>query len=193
MRLRLDIPLRLAAVSVCLATWLTAPSLAGARRRISAPIYVSPGITLGGTASVGDDRGSGFTLGGELSTVVFRKRLDRARDAWALFYFGTVVDGIYDWHRHGGRMMVGPLVGLGFFGLDGGYLADYSGGTFRHGAAVRAFATLGIAAVYVRYGALQRSRDFVEAGMMLKIPLGLFGTGSRYRSPTICLLTGHFC
>ena len=128
--------------------------------------------------------------------MLFQKRPQSIRKAKDAFYFGVYADGLYDSHREGLRLSVGPEVGLAFWGIDGGYLVEFRHHRAYHGAAVRFFASLGVLGVFVRYGALFGARDFVEAGLLIKIPLGRFrkrrGRRGR-RDYTLCFLGRSLC
>ena len=159
-------------------------------------LYLNPGLTVGGSASLGDPSGSGWTLGLELSTVFFQKHPQSIRNAKEAFYFGVYADGLYDSHREGPRLSVGPERGLTFLGLGGGHLVELRHHRAYHGAVVRFFASLGVLGVFVRYGALFGARDFVEAGLLIKVPLGRFRKrrGRRgARDSTLCFLEGSLC
>jgi hypothetical protein len=133
-------------------------------------IYLKPGITVAGGWTNGS--GTGFTLGGELSALYWHEAI----------YGGLVVDGVYDWQRGGARLMVGPEFGLGYFGIDGGYVRDFAMGA--HGGAVRGFVSVGIAALYVRYTALYNAPDIVDFGLLLKLPLPVWQV--KYPWPRCC-------
>jgi hypothetical protein len=134
-------------------------------------IYIKPGVTVGGGWT--HESGTDFTLGGEVSVLFWHEAM----------YAGLVVDGLYDWQRGGARLMVGPELGLGYFGIDGGYVRDFAGGG-AHGGAVRGFISVGIAALYVRYTALYHAPDSVDFGLMLKLPLPVWQ--KRYPWPRCC-------
>jgi hypothetical protein len=133
-------------------------------------LFVLPGLTLGGTSSF--DVGTGFTLGGEVSIAYWYRGL------WA----GLVSDGLYDWKRERGRLMFGAEAGWGPFGVDGGYLLEVgedgpagSGKTGAlHGLGVRFVVSLGLVQFYSRYGGMFDAPDFMEWGLLIKIPLTIF-------------------
>lgn len=134
-------------------------------------VYIKPGITVAGGWT--HESGTGFTLGGEVSFLFWHEGM----------YGGLVVDGLYDWQRGGARLMVGPELGLGYFGIDGGYVRDFAAGG-AHGGAVRGFVSVGIAALYVRYTALVQAPDVVDFGLMLKLALPVWQ--KRYPWPRCC-------
>ena len=125
--------------------------------------YLSPGVTFGGETTPAG-RG-GVLLGGEVSAPYWRDP----------YFVGPVIEAVYDWARHGPRVMGGVVLGHSYFGIDGGYLADLSGPQAHHGGAVRSFVTLGVVGLFARYGALVGAPDFVDFGIFLKLPLKLWG------------------
>jgi hypothetical protein len=135
-------------------------------------LYLNVGLTLaGGFHSPfrgGLPEESGMVLGGEASLVYL------GEESPGLFG-GIVAEGVYDWSRHGPRAMVGPVFGLWFGGIDGGYVVDFSGGRKRHGGAVRLFGTVGFLSLYVRYGVMHRAPDFMDFGFLVKLPLPVWG------------------
>jgi hypothetical protein len=168
---------------------------AAAGRYVS-KLYVNPGVTVGGCGSLeplGGGKTAGTVLGGELSVVVVNKKIERFRRAWDVVYGGVMFDGLYDFTRHGTRFTMGPELGMAFWGIDGGYLVEVKKRRIFHGAAVRFYASLGVLAAYVRYGMLAETRDFVEAGILLKVPLGLFRSRRRREGNLLCFLTRKFC
>lgn len=126
---------------------------------------VSPGFTLGVAPTLGS--GPGFFLGGELSVFYWR-------DAW---FGGVVGDLIHDYHRGTKRFMVGPMFGFAFVGIDGGYLGEITPDGLRHGLAIRLFATIAVGSLYFRYGGVFDARDYVEVGLLLKIPIPIWSRG----------------
>ena len=134
-------------------------------------LYLNPGLVLCGLAPIDPEMQAGFGLGGELSLVYLGPRRPG-------FFAGLVVDGIYHFSGHRGRVMVGPMIGISHFGIDGGYLVEIAdkGKSIFHGGAVRMFATLGVLTLYARYNVLPRAHDSVEFGVMFKIPLPIWGT-----------------
>ncbi len=157
------------AIAICLAPLTASPRLARADAGPKFPeraFVISPGMLLGGTSSL--DVGTGFTLGGEISALYWRK----------MAYVGGVIDGLYDWKREHGRSMIGAMIGAGPFGVDGGYLVEYGEST-HHGGAVRLFVSLGVMALYCRYGGLIDAPDFLEWGLLIKVPIQAW---SVYRS-----------
>jgi len=125
--------------------------------------YLSPGVTFGGETT--PDVGGGVLLGGEVSAPYWRDP----------YFIGPIGEAIYDWARHGLRVMGGVVLGYSYFGIDGGYLVDFSGPHAHHGGAVRSFVSLGVVGLFARYGALVGAPDFVVFGIFLKLPLKLWG------------------
>ena len=157
---------------------LAAPAQADAGPKLpDRALYISPGLVLGGSSTL--DVGTGFMLGGELSVFYWL----HPRIKFVPNYTGLVVDALFDWKRDAMRMMIGPEIGWAPIGIDGGYLLDRTGGVTRHGGAVRLFLSMGIAAIFVRYGNIKGAPDFVDWGMMIKIPLSAWQKRHYRRRP----------
>jgi hypothetical protein len=136
-------------------------------------LYLNVGLTLGGGVvapfeGASGPNESGLVLGGEASLVYLGEESPG-------FFGGLTVDGVYDWSRHGARVMTGPVLGLWFGGIDGGYVADFSTGRLRHGAAIRVFCTVGVLAIYARYVTVWQAQDSMDFGLNVKLPLPLWG------------------
>lgn len=131
-------------------------------------LYLNPGITFGGAVNAPVEGNPAMVLGGELSLVFLG---DREHSLFG----GVVVDGVYDWKRQGARVMAGAVFGWRYVGIDGGYVVDFSSGGPHHGGAVRVFATLGALSFYVRYGVMRGTADFGEMGLLVKLPLPVWG------------------
>jgi hypothetical protein len=127
-------------------------------------LILSPGLTLGGALPTTEKGPGGLVLGGEVSLLAFAENM-----VWG----GGYVDGVYGWDRHAGRLSVGGVFGVWFGGVDAGYLVDFSRGGPHHGVSVRLFAAAGIVTVYARYGYLYGAPDFLEFGVLLKLPFSL--------------------
>jgi hypothetical protein len=125
-------------------------------------VYISPGLAFGGTYSF--DLSTRPMLGGEVSAFYWHDGP----------YVGLFVEGLYDWSRSAARITVGPELGWGFVGLDGGYLADFSAGGPHHGGSVRLYFSLGVVGLFVRYGAVRDAPDFVDFGIFLKAPMTVY-------------------
>ncbi len=149
--------------------------------------FASAGGTFGAAVHAA---GTGGVAGGELSIVHVRTRdpwprhddpscnhcssalspdLPHVRD-----WIGGYVDAVYDSMPHRARLTLGPELGRGNFGLDGGIAIQPSGS--RVGAALRGVATLGVIAVYVRgerYFDGASDASVLEVGALLKLPHAL--------------------
>jgi hypothetical protein len=138
-------------------------------------LYLNPGIVFNGTATIGAQKQTGFGLGGELSLVYLGSRNPG-------LFGGVVVDGLYQFGARRGRMMFGPVIGISYFGVDGGYLLEIAdkgsasnGVALFHGGAARLFVTIGVMTLYARYNVLRETADSVEFGAILKMPLPIWG------------------
>jgi hypothetical protein len=123
------------------------------------------GINLSGT--LGREAGSGLVLGAEGSLVVLNP---------ALFWWGGYVDVLYAFAADEVRLSLGPEVGIGWLGLDAGYvLSSSQHGSPQHGLAVRPLLTIGIASAFFRsawsFGA--QADWSCEIGVLLKFPIEL--------------------
>ena len=66
---------------------------------------------------------------------------------------GTYVDLLDDFGTNTRRLSIGPEVGLGFFGIDGGYLLSSHDRILNHGFQLRAlFFFIGFVGIGVRWG-----------------------------------------
>ncbi len=88
-------------------------------------------------------------------------------------YFGVYFDGVHDFDRQSGRLSTGATAGWFLGGIDIGYLVDLHPDGPHHGLSTRIFGSIGLLTLYVRYGFLPQSNDFVEVGLMIKLPLSL--------------------
>jgi len=131
-------------------------------------LFVSPGLTMGGTFTAPPDGPPHLVLGGELSVIFVG---DDKRELFG----GLVTEGVYDWNRRGARGLLAGVFGWRQIGVECGYLIDFSGDVPKHGGAVRLFATTGAFNFYIRYGLLINSADFVELGIQIKIPFPVWG------------------
>jgi hypothetical protein len=153
-------------------TLLLAPALAHAEG--DGGPFISGGATI--AAGVHDD-GTGLVLGGEFSAgyIYFKDQLDAdGRATWGFtpYWVGGYVDAVRDFKTDTTRISLGPEFGAHLFGLDGGLLLE-QGDQTRTGVTVRAALTLAAVAVYGRYGRYfddQPERDFIEIGLLLKLP-----------------------
>jgi hypothetical protein len=95
--------------------------------------------------------------------------------AWpSLFWLGGYADALYDFGRGHARATIGPEIGAGFFGLDGGLLLERVDGQLRKGLVVRSMITASWVAITFRSGYVLDKREvFEEVGVLIKIPTGL--------------------
>lgn len=131
-------------------------------------LFISPGLTLGGSFTAPPEGRPDLVLGAELSVVYVG---DHQRELFG----GIMTEWVYDWNRAGGRAVFAGIFGWRRFGVECGYLVDFSEQTPKHGGAVRLFATTGFINFYVRYGLLINGPDFAELGVQLKIPFPVWG------------------
>jgi hypothetical protein len=124
-----------------------------------------------------------FVLGGEVSFVYFHpERLDSQlsgkigaefRTPW----LGGYADGTYDFAGHRARFTLGPEVGWGAFGIDGGLAIQTGGNGVLTGGAFRALLTCAIVAVYGRVqaypGAPSGESVWLDGGLLFKLPIPL--------------------
>jgi hypothetical protein len=156
----------------CVLLVLTAASLvamsgragADAGPKISSGWYVPVGLNLGG--SMYADRPDGFVLGAEVSAAHI--------DVDSGFWYGAYLDALWDFGPDAFRFGLGPEIGIGVVGLDGGYLGEIHDRTYTHGFQLRLLLTLGVVAAYGRWGHLFRhplEEDFGELGVLVKFPV----------------------
>jgi hypothetical protein len=129
--------------------------------------YAPVGLVTG--ASFHHDAPGGLVLGAEQSLVY--QRGPRA-SGWA----GLYVDGLRDFGAGVTRFSLGPELGYGPVGVDGGVFAERRDGQFRPGFLVRGLLTAGFLSAFVRWGRLfddLPDRSHVEIGLLLKLPLSL--------------------
>ena len=143
--------------------------------------FLSIGGTVGGAfgGPYSGDNTRGLVAGGEFSIIW---GWDGGRIP---VFFGPFAEGLYDWHRKGGRATAGGVVGILIpsqirgqsvavpLGIDGGYAMDFAG-KMKHGLSVRIFLFIGPIGPYVRYVALKDDPDYSEAGVMIKLPIPLY-------------------
>jgi hypothetical protein len=157
---------RIAVVAVA----VLAPRAAAADGMLSAlkleGIYGKIGVESG-VAFGRDDRGSAPLLGIATTLVHVNDHLE---------WWGLQADALVDWnadHAAGTRWTVGPEAGVSIIGADISYFGERFDGTTRHGMAVRAKLTVGLAALYVRgaYTVAPTDGSSLEVGMQLKFPV----------------------
>jgi len=129
---------------------------------IDSGYYLLPGLT---TSTVMHRTGkvSGF-LGGEVSLAY----VDGRNATW----YGGYFDAGYDFGSKGTRVSLGPEYGYYYCGVDGGLLLEERATGWGKGFVARGYATIGVAAIYARYGqVVTDDRDrFFELGLLLKLP-----------------------
>ena len=116
----------------------------------------------------------GVYLGIETSVVRTETR--------TLFWIGGYGDIVRDFANGVTRMTVGPEVGLGPVGLDGGYLMEVLDTGHRQGFAVRLIASASLLSITGRVGhfADGAGETFGEVGLLLKLPtFGRWTTATR--------------
>lgn len=119
---------------------------------------------LGALVALGWGGGGRAWLGAEQSLVFY----GGARRPW---WGGGYVDARYDLRWGRARFGVGPEVGWGVFGFDGGLVTQIEGARVRHGVEARVVLTVGLLAVFGRGGALADGGErFGEAGLLVKFP-----------------------
>jgi hypothetical protein len=138
--------------------------------------FVSGGATLTTTVH-GSDFGLGY--GGELSAgwMLSVGRLSSAEptsggDLDQFLWLGAYVDGVHDAHVGKTRMSVGPELGYGPVGLDGG-LVEQLDGMSRSGVVGRVVVTSAVLALYGRYDKFLDGKPddgILEFGVLIKLP-----------------------
>jgi hypothetical protein len=114
--------------------------------------------------AIHDDATDGFMGALEASFV----HTDRDYD-----WVGGYVDFGYDFAADRARLTVGPEIGSGFFGIDGGYALELGGPSARHGYVIRPLLSLGVIMIGARLGHFfgDAEETFGEVGLLFKIPL----------------------
>jgi len=129
--------------------------------------YLLGGAT--GGASFGP-RGAGGFVGGEVSLV----RLRRTR------WVGAYVDGFYDFSSDRAAFTLGPELGIGPLGFDGGLglRPGREGRAVELGGQARVLVTAGLFGLFARYGAWSVGGEVehvAQVGALLKFPLAYRG------------------
>ena len=151
-------------------------ALADAGPKIASGWYVPVGLVLAGSAH--EDRPDGFVLGAEVSGAHL--------DVDPGFWYGGYLDALWDFGPDALRFSLGPEIGVGPVGLDGGYLGEIHAGTYTHGFQIRLLVTLGFVAAYARWGHQFRhpgGEDFGEFGLLVKIPVPVKVEPVRWHRP----------
>lgn len=131
--------------------------------------YAPSGVAIG--ASIHPERPNGLVVGLEQSLVY----QVGPRASW---WGGVSAEALYDFGPSWGRVAVGPELGYGIVGLDGGFLALWRGQHAAEGGVQgRLLVTIGVAAVYGRLATVWGDErfSFGEAGVLLKWPWSLGG------------------
>lgn len=137
--------------------------------------YLPLGVVLGlpvSSRGVLDDRDLDPLIGIETSLVRLGAFGPKVRQAG---WLGVYADALWDFGTDSGRVSIGPELGWGIVGIDGGYASLWADGTQHHGVAMRA--TFGVpgALGYVRRDAFQGGHRVWEIGLLLKFPIPLTG------------------
>ena len=116
--------------------------------------------------AIHDDATDGFMGALEASFVY----TDRDYD-----WVGAYVDFGRDFASDRTRLTVGPEIGSGFFGIDGGYALELGGPRARHGYVIRPLLSLGVIMIGGRIGHFfgDAEETFGEVGLLFKIPIEL--------------------
>lgn len=139
---------------------------AAADPRVHDILYLPVGANLG--AAIHPGLRSGFLFGAEASLVY---------PVSSGLWYGGYVDALGDTGARAFRWSTGPELGFGFVGLDGGYLGQAGKAGYSHGVTARGLLTLGLVAVYGRWGHLfgdTGAENFAEVGALLKFPIELW-------------------
>lgn len=126
----------------------------------------SAGLNLGRSSA---DR-KGKLIGVELSVLKLTWRESGGAKLW---WLGAYTDLVFDLANSETRFGLGPEVGNGFLGIDGGPVIARQNGTWRAGAQIRPVITLGPIAAYARWTILPGGEYRREAGLLLKYPIPL--------------------
>ena len=115
--------------------------------------------------SIHRNAGDGAYLGLEASVVRTETR--------TLVWFGGYADGAHDFANRATRSSVGPELGVGPVGLDGGYLLELAPAGHRQGFAVRLVASASLLSITGRVGHFTggAAETFGEVGLLLKLPV----------------------
>lgn len=116
----------------------------------------------------------GVYLGFEASVVRTETR--------TLFWLGGYADAVHDFANGATRMTVGPELGLGPIGVDGGYLLELAPAGHRQGFAARLVASASLLSITGRVGHFMGGAGdtFGEVGVLLKLPaFGRWTTATR--------------
>jgi hypothetical protein len=144
-------------------------------------LVVSGGVNLG-LGLHGDQVSSGPLVGveGSLVLVHFDREADEHRYAGygVATWLGLYGDLVRDLGSDTTRLTVGPEVGHELAGVDGGMLLQL-GDQSRWGVTARLVGTIGVLAIYARWGHFLSDgdlpdQDFVELGILVKFPYPIY-------------------
>jgi hypothetical protein len=131
-------------------------------KRVPRSLYLPLGVAAGVAVH---DRAAGY-VGVEASLVHV--------ETPSLFWLGAYTDLLYDFGASSPRASLGPEMGVGAVGLDGGVLVEHAAGVTRYGFVLRPVLTLSWVALTGRIGWVGASNDrFGEVGLLFKIPTAL--------------------
>jgi hypothetical protein len=125
-------------------------------------------LKVGVEGAIGNATGRGWTL--LLGPAATYTHINRS-----LWWYGMQADVLGDFS--GGtaispRWTIGPQFGLAVLGGDLSYYGQAFDGLVFHGAAIRLKLTIGVAALYVRYGHLpEAGHHSFDFGAQLKLPI----------------------
>lgn len=125
-------------------------------------------------------------VGGLLGAEVSVPYVDMDRLLWG----GLYIDGAYDTANSSTRFSIGPELGWGYFGVDGGFVHQFGGdgpeAGGRNGLAVRPCLSITVVTLYFRHETFfddQPGSSLNEIGVLLK-----YGTEVHHRGPRKGLL-----
>jgi hypothetical protein len=167
-------PTVLAASALALLAVALAPrdARADAGPHFNTGVFFPVGVNVGYSANPGQP--NGFVFGGEASVVYF----DRG-----LVWFGAYGDALRDFGKDETRFSVGPEIGLGPLGFDGGYLAAVKNGG-HSGWVGRALLTVSLVGIYGRVGHIaDGDQTYGEIGALFKIPIPVWSEPNERLQP----------
>lgn len=135
-------------------------------------------LKVGAEAAIGSATGRGTSL-------MFGAAATYTHINHDLIWYGIQADVLADWNGDlllpsersspvalSPRWTVGPQLGIAIIGGDVSYYGQAFDGVVFHGAAVRLKLTIGVAALYVRYGYLpEADHHSFDFGAQLKFPI----------------------
>src|SRR5262245_3889649 len=152
---------------------VASPARASAHGLPDANIWMPVGLSTG--YSLHDSGPNGALLGPELSLVHITN---------SSFWYGGYADFVWDLGSDRQRLSVGPEVGFGFFGIDGGYVLE-QGEKLRHGVALRPLLTIALISIGFRgvkvFG--DGGETLGEISVLVKLPFPVSTTSEHYTEP----------